>query len=225
MKKMVLAIAVLAVLVAGITTIPIVMVRKNRDQAAEISMLQSQIMELQRESTNEGGAETQIPPTPVADSQYVFPVAEGDFRTYTSPYGERISPILNVPMFHNGLDIGGTWRARIVSVGDGYVLPPNEVLQFADGTSIEGGHWPAPDGWFKGHDTYGGLVIIRHDEGHYTLYGHLSSTEVSGGERVVAGQMIGRMGNTGKSDGSHLHFEWITAEGERENPLLYVGIE
>lgn len=54
---------------------------------------------------------------------------------------------------------------------------------------------------------YGQYVVIRHSNGVQTLYAHLSQNEVSVGESVEAGQIIGRMGNTGRSTGPHLHFE------------------
>lgn len=54
---------------------------------------------------------------------------------------------------------------------------------------------------------YGRMVVIRHADGYQTLYGHLSAWYVRAGEHVAMGEMIGRMGSTGRSTGSHLHFE------------------
>jgi len=54
---------------------------------------------------------------------------------------------------------------------------------------------------------YGRMVVIRHADGYQTLYGHLSASYVRAGEHVARGEMIGRMGSTGRSTGSHLHFE------------------
>jgi murein DD-endopeptidase MepM/ murein hydrolase activator NlpD len=54
---------------------------------------------------------------------------------------------------------------------------------------------------------YGRMVVIRHAGGHQTLYGHLSVSYVGAGEYVAQGEVIGRMGSTGRSTGSHLHFE------------------
>jgi len=54
---------------------------------------------------------------------------------------------------------------------------------------------------------YGRMVVVRHAGGYQTLYGHLSASYVGAGDRVAKGEMIGRMGSTGRSTGSHLHFE------------------
>jgi len=54
---------------------------------------------------------------------------------------------------------------------------------------------------------YGRMVVIRHADGYQTLYGHLSESYVHAGDHVARGEVIGRMGSTGRSTGSHLHFE------------------
>jgi Flp pilus assembly pilin Flp len=54
---------------------------------------------------------------------------------------------------------------------------------------------------------YGRMIVVRHDDGYQTLYGHLSTSYVHVGEHVARGELIGRMGSTGRSTGSHLHFE------------------
>ena len=67
---------------------------------------------------------------------------------------------------------------------------------------------------------YGKYVVIRHDNGLETIYGHLSEHLVIENEYVRSGQPIGLGGNTGRSTGPHLHFE-ITENGERVNPLSH----
>jgi len=59
-------------------------------------------------------------------------------------------------------------------------------------------------GWNGG---YGSYVVLRHSNGTQTLYAHLNSTAVGVGEKVSQGDIVGYMGNTGKSTGVHLHFE------------------
>lgn len=73
-------------------------------------------------------------------------------------------------------------------------------------------HWPPPDGYYRGHPTYGGYVVIGHGKkpfALFTLHGHLSETFVHEGDRVEAGQPIGLVGSTGVATGPHLHFEVV----------------
>ena len=160
----------------------------------------------------------------VDDVEFLFPVAESDFLRFTSPYGTRVSPILNIELVHLGIDIAATWRAEVVSVADGVVVE----------------HWPPPGtphpsgGVFRGHPIYGGAVLIEHDNGVRTLYAHLHSTRVNSTTQryVRAGEPIGRIGNTGRSIRDHLHFEvivnvtgetpYMVEDGDRVNPLLYI---
>ena len=74
-------------------------------------------------------------------------------------------------------------------------------------------------GWNSG--GYGNQIIIDHGGGKKTRYAHLSSFGVQAGETVSKGQYIGGMGSTGRSSGSHLHFE-VIIDGKRYNPLNYV---
>jgi murein DD-endopeptidase MepM/ murein hydrolase activator NlpD len=102
---------------------------------------------------------------------------------------------------HRGLDLVGPHRAPVTAAAAGVVAE----------------HWPAPNGFYRGHPIYGGLVVIDHLNGTLTLYGHLSTTYVNEGDEVAAGEIIGRQGNTGVSTGEHLHFEVIV------NPLIYLS--
>jgi murein DD-endopeptidase MepM/ murein hydrolase activator NlpD len=101
---------------------------------------------------------------------------------------------------HKGIDIVGPHHAPIKAAASGVVVE----------------HWPAPNGYFKGHPMYGGFIVIDHLNGIHTLYAHMSSTYVGEGDRTEAGQVIGRQGDTGISTGEHLHFEVII------NPLIYL---
>ena len=93
-------------------------------------------------------------------------------------------------------------------------------LAIATGTKIR-----ASDGGtviFSGYSgSYGYVVKIDHGGGFVSLYAHLSSRSVSTGATVKKGQMIGRVGSTGRSTGPHLHFE-IRKNGVKQNPLSYV---
>ncbi len=99
---------------------------------------------------------------------------------------------------HEGIDIAGPVGTPITAPGDGVVT-------------------------FEGYRAgYGKCVIIDHGYGVSTLYGHLSSSYVQEGQRVQRGLMIASMGNTGRSTGSHLHYE-VHVDGVPVNPLLYLS--
>jgi murein DD-endopeptidase MepM/ murein hydrolase activator NlpD len=178
-------------------------------QLSTISEREFQIKELQTvisESTqSSGGYETDMPEIIQTGEQYMFPIAPDDYKYLTSPFGYRISPILKVERYHQGVDIASVWRAQVIAIADGVVTE----------------HWPPPDGYFKGHSVYGGMLTIEHENGVKSLYAHLSNTRVNTGDRIEKGQVIGRVGGTGMSDGEHLHFQ-IMIDGAEVNPLLYV---
>jgi murein DD-endopeptidase MepM/ murein hydrolase activator NlpD len=112
--------------------------------------------------------------------------------------------------------MGGREESRLHKGVDLVASPGAPVRAAAAGVVVE--HWPAPNGFYQGHPIYGGLVVIDHLEGTYTLYGHLSQTFVREGERVEKGAVIGRQGSTGISTGEHLHFEVIV------DPLAYLRL-
>lgn len=74
----------------------------------------------------------------------------------------------------------------------------------------------------KGDKSYGNFVKIKHPNGYYTLYAHLKNVKVNKGINVKKGQVLGYMGNTGKSYGSHLHFEVRNKKDVRINPTPYI---
>ena len=175
------------------------------DYKASILELQERLYEYERPI---GGMEHV--PERLASTDFVFPIHPEDFIRYTSPFGLRESPFLKVQMQHNGVDIATIWRAQVLAIADGIVIE----------------HWPPPGtihpngSVFRGHPVYGGMVKIDH--GDFTsLYAHLSETVIRTNQQVRAGEMIGRVGNTGMSRGHHLHFE-LKINGEIVNPLLYL---
>jgi len=115
----------------------------------------------------------------------------------TSRYGYRIDPFTKKKKFHSGFDIANVLGTKIKAAYDG-------VVTFA--------------GWNGG---YGNCIIIKHPLGYETLYGHLEKIKVYVGQSVKKGQVIGLMGSTGRSTGSHLHFE-IRRFGKTINPSFYI---
>tara|TARA_Y100000310_G_scaffold109452_1_gene107908 strand:+ start:246 stop:881 length:636 start_codon:yes stop_codon:yes gene_type:complete len=158
------------------------------------------------EETRTGGIEVPVP-EPEPAIRYVWPIHAEDFEDLSSPYGIRRSPFSEDLKDHTGLDAYGVWHARILSVWNGVVID----------------HYPPPDGYYRGDGDHGARIIIRHDDGSSASYSHLSETYVHEGMRVVAGQEIGRQGNTGKADGEHLHLE-LEIDGVLVNPLSYIEV-
>jgi murein DD-endopeptidase MepM/ murein hydrolase activator NlpD len=126
-----------------------------------------------------------------------------DSYAVSSSVGYRTDPMGGTEEFqlHKGIDMVGPHHALVKAAADGVVVE----------------HWPPPNGYFKGHPIYGGLVVIDHGNGFLTMYAHLSSTSVKTGQEVRAGQVIGRQGDTGNATGEHLHFEVIV------NPLVLLS--
>ncbi len=117
----------------------------------------------------------------------------------SSAFGYRIHPITKTRTKHTGVDIPGSLNTPIYAARNGKVI-------------------------FAGYSGgYGNLVIIRHDKSYTTYYGHLNKITTKIGDNVGVGVMIGRMGNTGNSTGSHLHFE-VRKNGEALNPADFIPI-
>jgi murein DD-endopeptidase MepM/ murein hydrolase activator NlpD len=163
--------------------------KKEQEKAvllAQISRQQAALEQMENHIMEKRRAEA-------AALELLPPMAE--FRI-TSHMGVRKSPMGGgVEKLHKGMDIVGPISA--------------EILAAADGTVVE--HWIPPDGGprWKGHPVYGGMITIEHRDGVYTLYGHMKQTFVHEGLEIQAGDRIGIQGDTGISDGEHLHFEVI----------------
>ena len=116
----------------------------------------------------------------------------------TSPFGVRMDPFLHIAAMHTGIDFRG-------DVGD-------PIRATAAGTVTAAG-------WSGG---YGKLVEIDHGNGLATRYGHLSQIDVDVGDKVRIGQIIGRLGSTGRSTGPHLHYE-TRLDGEAVDPQKFLN--
>lgn len=118
---------------------------------------------------------------------------------FTSGFGIRRDPFTGGAGYHSGIDIAGYTGAPVVAAKEGTVVY---------------------SGWMSG---YGLCVIVRHQFGYETVYAHLSSVSVRSDAWVKAGQRVGRVGNTGRSTGPHLHFE-VRKFGRPVNPLRISGL-
>jgi len=116
----------------------------------------------------------------------------------SSAFGRRVDPISGRMAWHAGVDFAGKARADVVAVASGVVTYAGE----------RGG--------------YGRMVEINHGGGYVTRYGHHDELVVSPGDVVKPGQLIGRMGSTGRSTGPHVHFE-VLKNGKHVDPARYVA--
>lgn len=126
----------------------------------------------------------------------IQPISNKDLTRTASGYGMRIDPIYRTPRFHAGMDFSAKVGTEIYATGNG-------VVTFA--------------AWKQG---YGNCLVIDHGYGFETLYGHMSKYKVRVGQKVTRGEVVGEVGNTGKSTGPHLHYE-VMVRGKHDNPSKY----
>ncbi len=136
-----------------------------------------------------------VPDTIPDDLPLLQPVRKSDFKYISSPFGWRTNPISGKRNFHRGRDIVcHNLNAPVYATGSGIV----ELV---------------------GKEKRSGLyVLIRHGYGYRTRYAHLDEVSVVEGERLRAGQQIGRIGKTGRVTGAHLHYE-VLKDGEAVDPF------
>ena len=117
----------------------------------------------------------------------------------SSEYGYRKHPKTGIKTFHHGIDLAGTWQENVRSTAPGTVV-------------------------FAGNEgAFGKVVRIEHSYGISTLYAHLSRITVRVGDYVGENAVIGKMGNTGRSAGAHLHYE-IQVNGKSVDPSDFFTI-
>jgi murein DD-endopeptidase MepM/ murein hydrolase activator NlpD len=117
---------------------------------------------------------------------------------FTSGYGVRSDPFQGRAAMHAGIDLSGPIGTPIYATADGVITTA---------------------GYNNG--GYGNLIKIEHGRGIETRYGHLASMSVRAGQSVKRGDLIGRMGSTGRSTGSHLHYE-VRVDGRAVNPIPFM---
>ncbi|TYC58562.1 M23 family metallopeptidase [Rhodobacterales bacterium] len=115
----------------------------------------------------------------------------------SSTYGPRVDPFLGRLSMHTGIDFKAPYGARVYATAPGTVITARR------------------------HGGYGNMVAIRHANGYITRYAHLSRFQISEGDHVQAGDLIGNVGSTGRSTGAHLHYE-IRKGGKPNNPAQFL---
>ncbi len=132
----------------------------------------------------------------IANIPAIQPVPESELRQMASGYGYRRDPVYGTTKFHEGMDFACPVGTSVYATGRGKVI-------FA--------------GWKSG---YGNVIEIDHGFQYVTRYAHLSKIDVKEGQSVERGELIGAVGNTGKSTGPHLHYE-VRYRGQPRNPVNY----
>lgn len=127
----------------------------------------------------------------------IQPVSNKNLTRIASGFGNRIDPIYKVRRFHAGLDF-------TAPVG-------TPIYATADGTVKEAGY---------SSGGFGNDVVINHGYGYQTLYGHMYRVKSKVGQNVKRGEVIGYVGNTGKSTGAHCHYE-VHKNGVPVDPIYY----
>ena len=114
----------------------------------------------------------------------------------SSKFGNRIDPFSGKPSWHNGVDFAGKFGDEVIAVASGVVV-------------------------FCKKNGYGNLIEINHGNGYVTRYAHNQSHLVVPGDIVEKGQIIAKMGSSGRSTGPHVHFE-ILRNNKNINPERYI---
>ena len=117
----------------------------------------------------------------------------------TSPFGARSNPLTGAAEFHQGIDIGAPSGAPIRAAAAGTVTYAGPM------------------------SGYGNVVVISHPGGMQTQYSHQSHLNVSVGQPVTAGEVIGAVGATGNATGPHLDFK-VVINGKAVDPAPYLGL-
>lgn len=162
------------------------------DEAAEDEARIQELIRQQQSGGSSGGSGSSGSNSGV--DGYIWPT--NNTRLVTSPYGERWCPFHGYES-HNGADIGAARGSAVLAAKSGRVIQA---------------------GWNGG---YGISVMIAHDDGITTLYGHMDGCSVSVGQTVSQGETIGICGSTGNSTGAHIHYT-MYKNGSTIDPLPYL---
>lgn len=125
----------------------------------------------------------------------IYPVKNGDLNL-SSNYGYRLDPFSKKYKFHDGHDFSAPTGTNVYSSANGRVIKSQYL------------------------GSFGNYIEVDHGNGYITVYGHLSSRKVRRGEKVLRGQKIGEVGNTGRSTAPHLHYE-VRYQKKSMDPSLF----
>lgn len=126
----------------------------------------------------------------------IQPVSSKSLRAMASGFGYRRDPIYGTTKFHEGMDFSAPVGTPVYATGD---------------ATVQSASWES---------GYGNMIVLNHGFGYTTRYAHLSDMVVRPGQSVKRGDLIGHVGNTGKSTGSHLHYE-VRFRDAPQNPVHY----
>jgi len=132
----------------------------------------------------------------IASMPSIMPVSNNDLKRTASGWGMRIHPIYKIPRFHYGMDFTAAVGTDVFATGIGVVKSATREV------------------------GYGNTIVIDHGYGYETYYAHLSRINVTVGQKVNRGDVIGLVGSTGTSTAPHLHYE-VSKNGQKVNPQNY----
>jgi murein DD-endopeptidase MepM/ murein hydrolase activator NlpD len=127
----------------------------------------------------------------------IQPLSNRDLNRLSSGFGYRIDPVYKTVKFHPGLDFSAPQGTPIYATAEGTVQTAGNL-----------------------GNGYGNHIVIQHGYSYSTLYGHMSRIKAKKGQRVKRGEVIGYVGSTGKSTGSHLHYEVFKGR-KRLDPIYF----
>lgn len=133
----------------------------------------------------------------LASTPAIQPLSNKDLNRLSSGFGYRIDPVYKTVKFHPGLDFSAPQGTPIYATAEGVVETSGNL-----------------------GNGYGNHIVIQHGYSYSTLYGHLSRIRAKRGQRVKRGEVIGYVGSTGKSTGSHLHYEVFKGR-KRLDPIYF----
>jgi murein DD-endopeptidase MepM/ murein hydrolase activator NlpD len=143
-------------------------------------------------------ARDKIPNISVSDGEFTWPIPANYKQYISSPFGYRTHPVTGEYALHQGIDIATAMGTPVVAAHGGVV---EEI-----GT----------------HSRMGRFVKVRHAPNEYSLYSHLSDTDVVQGARIQAGDLLGNVGSTGRSTGPHLDYS-LRVNERAVNPMRYLS--